>query len=207
MLSDQTLKSLHRIFSESVQQTDARGNKKISNPWEIEEVSSLLREPLQRLDLDLNKCFGDNFYLHTYEYLIHTDFRVQEGETQNVIIPIWQKKAGVQHIVLFDQRWEGDGKTWAWNSKKVYEPNTGLPGRPFDYPDVTGLKDSPIDENLYSYLKGIPHMPKEYFYGLSGRALRWKPGKILRFDSKQLHCTGTFQVQEKLGLLLRFPLN
>jgi hypothetical protein len=207
MLDQRTLESLHEVFLESPKQIDARGNEKTTNPWEIEKVRELLEKPLTFLGINLSRCYGENFFLHDYEFLIHTDFREKDGESLNVLIPIWQKVPGEQHFVVFDQRWEEEGRTWAWTSQKNYSPNIGLPGRPFDYKKVVGLTDQPIDEELFNHLSDIPHMPREYFFGLTGKALKWKPGQIHCFDSKQLHCTAKLKVEEKLGLLLRFPLD
>lgn len=200
-----SIEALIDIFEAGDRFCDERGNHKIENPWQIDGVREIMEPELRRLEIDTSECFGDNFYRHNYEYFIHTDYREVDGESINVVVPL-QKDPGDQYLVVFDQRWESDGRTWARDSKKVYTPNVGLPGRPCDYESVVGLTGQDIDDSLFAYMEGIAHMPRDYFFGLSGRAQKWEPGHIFYFNSKQLHCTAKMRTQWKLGLMLRFKV-
>lgn len=203
-LSTQQVSELLKVFVDTSQYFDPRGINKIDNPWDIPAVKSVLQESLTQCGIDTSKCYGDNFYEHDYEYLIHTDFRDDDGASENVLIPL-RKEEVPQYFIIFDQMWDADGRTWAQDSKKVYKPNIGLPGRPSDYNEICGLTNAPIPDDLFAYLDEIPHMPRSYFHGLSGTAVPWEPGTIIRYDSRLLHCTGKMLTAKKTGLLLRFP--
>jgi hypothetical protein len=155
----------------------------------------------QVLGTKLKFCSG-NFYKHTTPYLPHTDYKLNQENELNVVIPL-EFKGTTPHLIVFDQIWNKDSVTWCMHKKLLYfEVNTGVKGCPADYPDIQGLTDLPIDDSLYKY---ITHYPKNTLFGLSGNAFSFTPGSIIAFNNKQIHCTSTF-IGEKLGISLRFKV-
>lgn len=143
-----------------------------------------------------------NFYKHTTPYLPHTDYRIDQDNELNIVIPL-EFKGTTPHLVVFDQIWNRDSVTWCMNKGLIhFEVNTGVKGRPADYSDVQGLTNLPVEDKLYEYLK---HYPKDMLFGLSGDAFSFTPGSIIAFNNKQIHCTSSF-IGEKLGISLRFKI-
>ena len=155
----------------------------------------------QSLGIKLKFCSG-NFYKHSIPYLPHTDYRMNQDNDLNVVIPL-EFKGTTPYLIVFDQTWNKDSVTWCMNKELIhFEINTGIEGRPADYPSVNGLTDLPIADKLYTYLK---HYPKDMLFGLSGNAFSFTPGSIIAFYNKQIHCTSSF-IGEKLGISLRFKI-
>jgi hypothetical protein len=142
-----------------------------------------------------------NFYKHSISYLPHTDYKVSQGNTLNVVIPLWY--SGDQaSLIVFDQIWNLDSVTWCLNDTvHKFDVNTGVAGNPCDYPDVVGLTNSAVDIGLYA--KHLSHRPMKCFYGLTGQAFPFELGSMIVFDNRHIHCTSKMS-GEKLGLSLRF---
>jgi hypothetical protein len=147
----------------------------------------------------LKFCSG-NFYKHKIPYLPHTDFKPDQGNEINFVIPL--SYIGEQaSLIIFDQVWNKPSVTWCLTRPLThFEVNTGVPGNPCDY-DVGNLTDQEIDQDLYK--KYLDHYPKECFFGLSGEAFKFEPTSVIMFDNKHIHCTSKFK-GEKLGISLRF---
>ena len=143
-----------------------------------------------------------NFYKHNTPYLPHTDYRVNQDNELNIVIPL-QFKGTIPYLIVFDQVWNNDSVTWCMHYDLIhFEINTGVKGCPADYLDVQGLTNFPIADKLYEYLK---HYPKDMLFGLSGNVFSFTPGSIIAFNNKHIHCTSSF-IGEKLGISLRFKV-
>lgn len=169
------------------------------SPGKSQEILTAICE--DALGKKLKFCSG-NFYKHSIPYLPHTDFRVDQDNTINVVIPL-EFKGTTPYLVVFDQLWNKDSVTWCMHKGLIqFEVNTGIQGCPSDYTEVQGLTGNPINDNLYHYLR---HFPKDMLFGLSGEVFPFMPGSIIVFNNKQIHCTSMF-VGEKLGISLRFKI-
>ena len=154
------------------------------------------------LDNELEFKSG-NFYKHTKPYLPHTDFKINQGNELNLVIPL-QYTGEQASLVIFDQAWYNDSVTWCLNHGIIYfSVNTGIKGKPSDYPDVKFQTSKPIDEDFYS--KYLTHEDRDLFFGMSGIAFPFQPTSIMVFDNRLIHCTSNFK-GEKLGLSLRFSI-
>jgi len=148
----------------------------------------------------LEYCSG-NFYKHTTPYLPHTDYKSQQDNTINVVIPLMYNSINIPHLVVFDQIWNQDSITWCMNKPVQYfDTNIGVKGSPSEYP-VKYLTNDEIESNLYS--THLSHYPKYTLKGLSGVAYPFTIGSLIMFDNRQIHCTSKFE-GEKLGISLRF---
>jgi len=70
--------------------------------------------------------------------------------------------------------------------------------------DATDLTNKSIPNKFYNkYLSN--NYPEDLFWGLSPAGVfEWKPGNIMMFDSRHIHCTGKMNCDAKLGIALRF---
>lgn len=169
------------------------------SPGSFEELLTNICQ--EALDRKLKFCSG-NFYKHTTPYLPHTDYRVDQDNELNIVIPL-EFQGTTPYLIVFDQIWNKDSVTWCMHKNLIhFEINTGIKGCPADYPEVQGLTNLPVDDKLYGHLK---HYPKSMLFGLSGNAFSFTPGSIIAFNNKQIHCTSTF-IGEKLGISLRFKV-
>lgn len=143
-----------------------------------------------------------NFYKHTMPYLPHTDYRVQQNNTVNVVVPLSYTES-IPSLVVFDQQWNYNSLTWCMHLPvQFFEINTGVKGCPHEYP-VENLTGIGIDPTLH--LKYLPMYPRECLHGLSGTVYAFEPGSMIIFDNRRIHCTSSF-TGEKLGISLRFAL-
>lgn len=78
-----------------------------------------------------------------------------------------------------------------------------------NYTDVRNLSDRPIPKVVYDLY--IDHLNPEWLEGLSfDRAMPWKPGNVIVFDSVRLHCASNFLkqgIKSKLGISIFTKLN
>lgn len=147
------------------------------------------------------KYTGGNYYRHSIPYLPHTDYRRDEDNSINVVVPLSYSGA-TPSLIVFDQSWLGDSVTWCLDYEvHAFSINTGVKGAPYEYKEVVGLTKNAIDEDFYS--KYLSHHRKDCFFGMSGEAFRFQPNDIIVFDNRLIHCTSSF-LGEKLGLSLRF---
>jgi hypothetical protein len=154
------------------------------------------------LDLKLKYC-GGNYYHHSTPYLPHTDYKLNQDNSINLVIPL--EYTGEQaSLIVFDQAWHKDSVTWCLNHEVLnFSVNTGVKGSPYQYPDVKNLTKIPLDIDFYE--KYLSHHPIECFWGLSGNAFLFQPSSLIAFDNRLIHCTSHFK-GEKLGLSLRFKI-
>jgi hypothetical protein len=149
------------------------------------------------------KYKSGNFYKHKSSYLPHTDYRIDQNNTLNVVIPLWYV-GELASLIVFDQCWYKNSVTWCLNGPLIeFKVNTGVPGNPYEYEDVLLKTNKPIDEEFYK--KYLSHYSKECYWGLSGKAFPFEPGSIIIFDNRHIHCTSKFK-GEKLGISLRYSI-
>lgn len=145
-----------------------------------------------------------NFYQHSRPYLPHTDYRTDQDNTVNVVIPLYHPELDAS-LVIFDQEWHENSVSWCMHYPvQEFAVNTGVPGWPDMYEKVLHKTNSPIDQTLRE--RFLSRFPEKTLHGLSGRALPWIPGSMMVFDNRMIHCTSNF-TGTKLGISLRFAQN
>jgi hypothetical protein len=149
---------------------------------------------------DFSNFVGGNFYRHNKPYFPHVDRQESWGDSIVVVVPIWYN-GEMPSLVVFDQYILNGPSTWMMGYPAPnFDTNKARLGRPYDDPDVIGLTDKDISDELYEVL---PKHPRSMYFGLSGNASKFKPGNAIEFDSKYIHATGQMSAY-KLGLTLRF---
>lgn len=142
-----------------------------------------------------------NFYQHSSPYLPHTDYKENQDNTINVVVPLRSVCTTPASLVVFDQVYTKNSITWCLDGPVMYfSVNTGVLGNPCDY-EVLGLTNAEIDSTLHENF--LSHHNKECFYGLSGSAYPFEVGSAIMFDNRRIHCTSHF-VGTKTGVSLRF---
>lgn len=142
----------------------------------------------------LNYIAG-NIYYHTTPYEVHTDVFTDDIGV-NVLVPL--EREGSQKFIVFDQTYHGS-TVWKPGDHTIvaYKGlNKIYYRRPYDTP-VEGLTESPCD--LAEYLPEEP----EFYHGLTGHLIEWKPGEGIVFPSINLHATGKME-SPKYGLAMWF---
>ena len=177
---------------------------KLNFPWKYKEVREI--ENYIKDYVDVSTYIGDNIYKHQYPYFPHVDLSV-EYPCVNVLIPLYTQEK--QQFVIFDQYVnDGTPKTYLGDFKldkefKVNKTSTYM----YKDPAVQNLTGSAIDEDFYNKYLEYDLVNKELFFGMSGHALDFKPGNVILFDSKYIHCTGKMSGNYKIGCSLRFTGN
>lgn len=142
-----------------------------------------------------------NIYYHTDPYEVHTDV-FADGIGVNVLVPLERERS--QKFVVFDQTFSG---STVWQPNKIPDGykvekkgmNVIVHGRPCDTMGVQNLTGKPCPQNLTQHLPEEP----EFYHGLSGKLIEWKPGEGLVFPSTNLHATGKME-SPKYGLAMWF---
>jgi hypothetical protein len=165
--------------------------------------------------LDLNCVTTAYIYAHDEPIALHVD-RYKKDSLYNLCVPLMTDDLD-QRFIVFDQIFDKSGCVWEFEDgiRKHHQPLTKedetqstndnnhdktiayVGQRPCDTSDVLGLSDRPISDELADHL---PHN-KDFYYGLTGEAWHWKPGKGLIFKSSQIHGTGK-QSNFKIGCVL-----
>ena len=191
------------VINEVINDYNSRGSYETASMNKAAPGKSLhlvLPYCLSKVGKDLEYKSG-NFYKHSIPYLPHTDYRVDQGNEVNIVIPL-QYTGEQASLIVFDQSWDNDSVTWCLDGEVIdFAVNTGVKGRPYDYDAVDNLTFKPI--NLDFYNKYLSHHRRECFLGLSGTAFKFQPTTMIIFDNRLIHCTSKFK-GEKLGLSLRF---
>ena len=143
-----------------------------------------------------------NYYSHQKPFYPHTDFQKEWKESINMVIPLennTEDKNG--KLVIFDQLWEDDSKTWMMiHPVKEYAVNKALPGCPFDY-SITNHTNEKMSLLFWETL--LKHFPSWCWQGLSGSTYNYEENSIIIFDNRRIHCTNNFK-GNKTGLTLRY---
>lgn len=177
---------------------------KLNHPWNYNEVRML--ESILRQYIDTSQNIGDNIYKHKYPYFPHVDV-CDQYPSVNVVIPLYIHKNKPQSFVIFDQYVTmNKPRTWMGSydfSTKDFEKNkkSKFIHEDNDIKNLTGL---PIDDTFYQKYLDVDYFTPDLFFGLTGNAVDYKPGNLIIFDSKYVHCTGKMQAEYKIGLTLRF---
>ena len=177
------------------------------------DTEEMAKAPVTEGTLDLvsetiRQCIGTdykyvsgNYYHHTQPFYPHTDFKKEWVDSINIVIPLEDHTEGTGRLVIFDQEWHEDSKTWMMlHPVKHYDVNTALVGCPFDYPIVNHTNDK-IDE--YFYKAHLTQFPIWCWQGLKGNTYRFEENSIIIFDNKRIHCTNNF-TGSKTGVTLRY---
>lgn len=173
----------------------------------------------------LNEAFGDvlkidnistaYIYAHDEPIPLHVD-RYKSDAFFNLCVPLYTTDEN-QTFIVFDQIFDRCGCEWQAPgiSQKRHQPATpedksnssqdndhvesicykGI--RPVDTEGISGLTNSPVNNELKPYLP----FDEDFYFGLTGQAWHWKPTKGLVFKSSQLHTTGA-QDKFKIGCVL-----
>jgi len=149
------------------------------------------------------KYGSGNYYQHERPYLPHTDFREDWGESVNVVIPLRFVGEQQPNLVVFDQWYPKQHVTWTLDVPGLtFEHNTAKPIRPCDDPDVQGLIDGPLAEELHEQY--LNYRPRDQWHGLTvGEVYPFVPGNMILFNNKLIHTTSQFQ-GKKLGIAIRY---
>lgn len=179
------------------------GMDKLNNPWSytvVRQLDDLLRE---YVETEVN--VGDNIYKHEYPYFPHVDIH-EYYPCVNVLIPLYIHGNKKQDFVIFDQYVKkSQPKTYLG---KHQIQGDFLQNKKTSYmyldEDVVGLTNKPINNDFYEKHIAHEYVDKELFFGMTGSVVDYKPGNLIVFDSKYIHCTGKMQADYKIGLSLRF---
>tara|TARA_B100001964_G_C14004389_1_gene496457 strand:+ start:154 stop:786 length:633 start_codon:yes stop_codon:yes gene_type:complete len=174
---------------------------KIRKPWQ--GITKELLEPILSNIIDTTNNLGDNYYYHKFSYLPHTDY--QEKESWQIVIPLaMENLIGQQSFVVFDQIFLHNGRTFCGNMEMEEFVSNKLYRGHIKTEDATDLTNKSIPNKFYNkYLSN--NYPEDLFWGLSPAGVfEWKPGNIMMFDSRHIHCTGKMNCDAKLGIALRF---
>ena len=153
------------------------------------------------LDINAENITLAHFYKHVRPHYPYTDYH--KHEISNIVIPLEVSDESIPHLVIFDQVWDNSANTWVFEDKQArFEYNKELLGRPCDY-DILHSTNKEVDEDLYSHLD---HQPKDYWYGLSGKAYPFTSGNVIKFDAKSIHATSNMTCDYKLGLTIRLDI-
>jgi len=172
---------------------------KINHPWKH------LEDILYPVLFEYFDCFfssGGNLYKHTKSYDVHTDHGSEYNRDMiNCLIPVYlHNETSQQKFFVFDQ-YVDKSETYCWVpeffTKKDLKYTTKLYTKPYDHDRVYGKtdEDCPLD--------GLPYY-QDFYKGLTGTKIDWKPGNLILFDSNHLHCTGPMTCDWKIGLTLHF---
>ena len=196
VLNTNQLERLLKIYYDAGDyQTDAMrkhtGSKNLTSTLDV-----LAESP----EIDVDRIEICHFYCHKTPYFPHTDFHYKEKE--NIVLPLQVTDGPNPHLVVFDQWYNNDGKTWTFKTNHEFKVNTAVKCRPYDFgDDINELTDTDVSDELYEYLQ---HWPKKYWYGLTGKTYEFIPGNGIQFDSRKIHATSTMYCKEKLGLTIRY---
>lgn len=202
VIPEEVLLKIQFLFETEKSFDNRAYSKRLKKPWNL--TKSFLEPILSKFfDCSNNGDDGGNIYSHHEGYLLHTDCEFK-FPIINCNIPVVSEED--QKLIIFEQYTNyGTTKTWSpWNLEtKLDEYNQRLLLKPSEDKDIIGLVDK--DCNVYDdYMDEYNHGPKDFYYGLSGKAVDWKPGNLILFDSNHLHITGTMKSNNKLGCLLNF---
>jgi hypothetical protein len=140
------------------------------------------------------------FYVET-PHIIHNDdtfelLNVYKG----INIPL-EYNGSISHpfLCFFNQYYlEGPAKFFNGDKDLISYYNVPV----YEYSSVQNLSGEPFPENIRKLF--LSHIKPEWLQGLSfDRAIPWKPGNMILFDSVKLHCASNFKSQgitSKLGL-------
>ena len=200
-LSPKEVEQLVNIFKET---TDFEKIFKNTGPITLD--IDFTKDPFKSLIERIKSVIGDfeiisGFFFYTeYPHIIHNDDSFELPKTyKGITLPLYYEGTDHPYLCFFHQYYlKGPAKFFKGgvNLPEYYNKNIS------DYIDVEGLVDTqfPID----TYRKYFTHLKYEWLSGLSfDKALPWKPGSMLYFNSVKLHSASDFLkqgIKYKLGI-------
>lgn len=186
------------------------GMEKLENPWLLPIIQDKIKPVLSKYFDTTLENLGDNIYKHNHPYFPHVDTS-KTYPCFNVLIPIKVDRDLPQKFCIFDQyvnRFES-GYTWVGNLYQFIKDFDYNKKRKFVYNDdiVVNPEVEQLDNDFFENYLQSKTFSKDLFKGLNGVAIDFKPGNLIVFDSKYIHCTGKFHGNWKVGLSLRFKGN
>ena len=166
-----------------------------------------LKELIHKLvgDVDITAAF---FFYTDRPHIIHNDDTYELPKVfKGITIPLeYDGKTRPPYLCFFHQYYlEGPAKFFNGGVDFPEHYNKHVT----DYREVQGLSDKGIPDIVRTNF--ISHLKSEWLEGLTfDRALPWKPGNALVFDSVRLHCASNFLqqgIKSKLGISIFTKLN
>ena len=173
---------------------------------DIEQYKSV-RDVVEYLGYDPDDIYGDNFYKHPHPYFPHSDAPEEDPEYYlHIVVPIEKPYDEDQYFVVFDQMSKIGRATYiGFTTYELnFEVNKTIRGEiPTDF--ITDFANNGIDTKFHETY--LPY-PLEWYNGLSGNAVAWKPGSVIIFPSNRIHCTGKMPENvEKMGVSIRLKMD
>ncbi len=201
-LSQKEITYLIDIFEKSADE-----NKIFKNTGPITLNINFTVEPFKSLLDKFAPVLGDvevisGFYFYTNQpHIIHNDDSFDLPKTfKGITIPL-KFNGGIKHpyLCFFHQYYlNGPAKFFKGESNLPEYYNKNI----FDYADVKNKVTTPFPKIIHDIY--LSHLKYEWLEELSfDRAMPWKPGNVLVFDSVRLHCASNFLKQgitDKLGI-------
>ena len=179
-------------------------------------VDHELREQAFGKFLDTSIIETAYIYAHTQPIPLHVD-RYKKNSVYNLCVPLYKGDSD-QYLLVFDQTFDEYGLSWRLadidhikhnpagpeheqtsNKDNDHLPSEVLTGiRPCDTDGVVGLTGRDVPDHIN---KILPYGNDNFYFGLSGTAWNWKPGKALIFKSSQIHGTA-MQSEFKIGCVV-----
>ena len=184
-------------------------------------VDHELREQAFGKFLDTSIIETAYIYAHTQPIPLHVD-RYKKNSVYNLCVPLYKGNSD-QYLLVFDQTFDEYGLSWRLadidhikhnpagpehqqtsNKDNDHLPSEVLNGiRPCDTDGVVGLTGQEVPGHIN---KILPYGNDNFYFGLSGTAWNWKPGKALIFKSSQIHGTA-MQSEFKIGCVVLMNAN
>jgi hypothetical protein len=208
VFDEETISKLLDFYNEQTRRIHVtNGMYKLEDPWNILVIQKLIKSTLSKyFNTDLENV-GDNVYKHGFPYFPHVDSD-QYYPCFNVLIPLQVHNNKEQKFCIFDQYVNdfSQGATWVghrYDEIPEFESNKKRKYI-FDDPIVENKTNDSADAYLFKECFETEYRNADLFKGLSGVAVDFKPGNLILFDSKYIHCTGKMSCDYKIGLSLRF---
>ena len=169
----------------------------------IIEEQSLIKNAAASI-IDVTCYHYGNIFSHNEPFAMHSD--ISDKKKSILLIPITAHTD--QKFVVFDQTINQDSPiSWIYNIfddktdeelKAMYYQSSHR-SRPCDTQNVKGITAKPIDDELYQHLP----FSKDFYFGMTGVAWDYTPGRALLFDANRIHATGKMQ-SSKIGCTIQF---
>lgn len=201
-LSREEIENFKKIFEET-----ADLEKIFKNTGPITVNIDFTKQPFAQLIERIKTIIGDfeiisGFFFYTeYPHVIHNDDSFDFPKTyKGITLPLhYEGGTNNPYLCFFHQYYlKGPAKFFKGgvNFPEYYNKNVS------DYTDIKGLTSQPFP--IETYQQYFTHLKYKWLDGLTfDRALDWKPGSMLFFDSVKLHAASNFLnngIKHKLGI-------
>lgn len=185
-----------------------KGKKTHMKDLSIIEEQEKIKELISEI-INIDSFHYANLFNHSKPFAVHSDISYKKKAI--LLIPIAAHSD--QKFIVFDQTVNSNHEvSWIYNifDDKSEEElrdmyyDSALKVRPVDCKFVNNCVKDYISEKLY---KELPYS-KELYYGLTGFAWKYTPGKALLFPANRIHATGKMK-SKKIGCTVQFkePVN